>query len=175
MPRRPPPQYMLGGYPLTGIVRRVRRIADLSQRELAERVRVSPALIAAIECGTRLPSLSVLQRILDAASLQLVAVDAEGRVIAPLAVWQDTEDGAGRRYPAHLDTILDPAFGEWWADGFGLARPPETFRRNREQRDYERQRSQWEVRVQQFRNAPFPRPPHDWRRADLIQDDEGWG
>jgi hypothetical protein len=33
---------------------------------------------------------------------------------------------AERRYPAHLDTVLDPAPGEWWGDRYGLARPPET-------------------------------------------------
>ena len=41
--------------------------------------------------------------------------------------WEDTRDGAERRYPSHLDTILDPEPGEWWADIYGLARPPETF------------------------------------------------
>jgi transcriptional regulator with XRE-family HTH domain len=157
------------------MVRRVRRTADMSQRELAEATGLSPALIGAIETGDRTPSLPALQRILGAAGLHLVVVDRGGHVVLPLEVWQDTEDGAGRRYPAHLDTILDPEFGEWWADGFGLARPPETFRRNRAQRNYERRLSQWQVRVQKFRNAPEPEPPLNRLDGDEWADDEGWG
>jgi transcriptional regulator with XRE-family HTH domain len=138
----------------------------MSQRELAKHAHVSASSIAEIETGTVLPSLPALQRILNAASYQLVVVDADGRLVVPLEVWQDTADGGGRRYPAHLDTILDPEFGDWWADCYGLARPPETFRRNRTYRDHERRRSQWEVRVKQLRHAPFPRLPPDWRPGD---------
>jgi transcriptional regulator with XRE-family HTH domain len=161
----------ISGYPLSGIVRRVRRKADMSQRELAKYADVSATLIGSIETGTRIPSLPALQRILNAANYQLVVVDADGRLVVPLEVWQDVADGAGRRYPAHLDTILDPEFGEWWADGFGLARPPETFRRNRTYRDYQRRQSQWEVRVKQLRNAPSPRLPPGWRQGDEWLDD----
>jgi transcriptional regulator with XRE-family HTH domain len=163
----------IGGYPLSGIVRQARRRADLSQRELAKFAKVSPALIGAVETGLRTPSLDTLRRILNAANFQLVVVDADGRLIVPLEVWQDTADGAGRRYPAHLDTILDPQFGDWWADQYGLARPPETFRRNRAYRDYERRMSQWQVRVKQLRNAPKPRPPGGWSPGDeWLVDDE---
>jgi transcriptional regulator with XRE-family HTH domain len=165
----------IGEYSMSGIVRRVRRTADLSQRELAEATGLSTSLIGAIETGDRAPSLRTLSRILAAASYRLVVIDDAGRLVLPLEVWQDTTDGAGRRYPPHLDTILDPKFGEWWADGFGLARPPETFRRNRERRDYERRLSQWQVRVAKFRNAPEPQPPVNWRRLDEYEDDEGWG
>jgi transcriptional regulator with XRE-family HTH domain len=164
----------ISGYPLSGIVRRVRRKADLSQRELAKHAKVSPTLVAAIETGDRTPSLPVLLRLLNAANYQLVVVDADGRLAVPLEVWQDVADGAGRRYPAHLDTILDPEFGEWWADEFGLARPPETFRRNRTYRDYERRRSQWEVRAAQQRFAPRPELPHGWRPGDeWLEDGRG--
>jgi transcriptional regulator with XRE-family HTH domain len=166
---------MIGGYPLAAMVRRVRRTADLSQRELAKYAGVSPAFVAAVETGNRTPSLSAFQHMINAAGYRLVVVDGDGRLVMPLAVWQDTEDGAGRRYPAHLDTILDPVFGEWWADGYGLARPPETFRRNRARRDYERQLSRWQVRVAALRAAPAPRPPQDWRRGDEWEDNEGWG
>jgi transcriptional regulator with XRE-family HTH domain len=160
----------VGGYPLASIVRRVRRTADLSQRELAQRVGVGRSTIAEIETGAITPSLAVLQRILDAAQYQLVAVDSAGHLVLPLEVWEGLTDGSGRRFPAHLDTILDPEFGEWWADGYGLARPPETFRRDRAVRDHERQLSQWEVRVAKFRDAPRPRLPPGWRRADQGDD-----
>ena len=151
----------LGGYRLSELVRRVRRTADLSQREHAK---VGAASVAAIETGARAPSLELLQRILNAANAQLVVVDANGRLVLPLEVWQDVRDGADRRYPAHLDTVIDPVYGEWWGDVYGLARPPETYHRDRARRDYQRRRSQWEVRVAKYRNdPPPPQPPFRWR------------
>lgn len=155
----PEPGIRIGGYSLAGIIRKVRRVADLSQRELAKHAKVSPATVAGYETGAITPSLEALQRVLNAANYQLVVVDVDGRLAVPLEVWQDVADGAGRRYPAHLDTILDPVFGEWWADGFGLQRPPETFRRNRHYRDWQRRQSQWDVRAAQFRFDPPPRKP----------------
>ena len=80
----------------------------------------------------------------------------------PLLVWTGVEDLAGRRLPAHLDTILDPSYGDWWGYRYGLTAPPETFRRSRAYRDYVRRQSQWEVRVAQFtRRAPAGAPPGD--------------
>ena len=134
-------EVMLGGYALSEIVRRVRRTADLSQRELARFARVSPATVGAVETAGLTPSLRTLIRILLAANYQLVAVDADGRLVLPLLVWDDVADLAGRRLPAHLDTILDPKYGEWWADVYGLTAPPETFRRNRAYRDWQRRKS----------------------------------
>jgi transcriptional regulator with XRE-family HTH domain len=151
----------LGGYALSEIVRRVRRTADLSQRELAARAELSPATIGAIETGDRIPSLPALIRLLLAANYQLVAVDAEGRLVLPLLVYHDVADLAGRSLPAHLDTILDPKYGEWWADVYGLTAPPETFRRDRAYRDWQRRQSRWEVRVRQLRLLPRPVRPHD--------------
>jgi transcriptional regulator with XRE-family HTH domain len=164
-------QLQVGGYPLASIIRRVRRAADMSQRELADHAAVSPSVIAEIETGALVPALATFNRVLGAANYELVVVDQRGRLVLPLEVWQDVADGSGRRYPAHLDTILDPVFGEWWADGFGLTRPPETFRRNRAYRDYERRLSQWQVRVAKYRNAPEPRQPPGWRRADRLPPD----
>lgn len=152
-------EIQLGGYRLSELVRRVRRTADFSQRELARYADASAASIAAIESGSREPSLRLLQRVLNAANAQLVVVDANGRLVLPLLVWDEAVDGAGRRYPAHLDTIIDPGYGEWWGDVYGLASPPETFVRDREIRDYRRAVSQWEVRVSKYRGAPRPRPP----------------
>ena len=144
---------------LPGMVRRVRRMADLSQRELARRIGISAATVGRIEAGTLTPSVPTIERILRAVALQLVVVDQDGRVVMPMEMWQDVADGAARLYPAHLDTILDPYSGEWWADRYGLARPPETFRRDRVIRDAERRRSQWEVRVAKYRNVPPPPMP----------------
>ena len=157
---------LVGGYDLPGLIRRVRRTADMSQRELAKWAGISPAAIAKYEKGRLTPSLPTFQRVLNAANYLLVVTDVDGHIVAPLEVWQDVSDLARRRFPPHLDTILDPVMGDWWADGYGLQRPPETFRRNRAQRDYERRLSQWEVRVAQLRNAPRPRMPFGWKPGD---------
>lgn len=148
-------------WPAAGIVRAVRRRADLSQRELARWAGVHHATIGRIEAGRMVPSIVLLRRIIGVLGCRLAVVDEFGRVLKPMQDWQDTYNGAERRYPSHLDTILDPEPGEWWADIYGLARPPETFYRNRAVRDAMRRRSQWEVRVAQHRH--LPRPP--WPRA----------
>jgi transcriptional regulator with XRE-family HTH domain len=137
-------------------VRRVRRIAGISQRELARAARISHGVIGRIEKGTSMPTLPVLERILGVAGLGIVVVNDEGRVIRPMLDRADAHDGADRRYPSHLDTILDPEPGEWWGDIYGLARPPETFHRDRSRRDMQRRRSQWEVRVARHRHEPPP-------------------
>lgn len=154
-------EFLLGGYSLRGLIRRIRREADLSQRELARHVGVAPSTIAGIECGTSLPGLRTLQRIMKTAGYQLALLDGDDRLVVPLMNWGGVRDGAGRRYPAHLDTIVDPGYREWWASIFGLAKPPETFRRSRVLRDWERQRSQWEVRAKKYRAVPPPQSPRD--------------
>ncbi|MEU4819303.1 helix-turn-helix transcriptional regulator [Micromonospora aurantiaca] len=146
-------------FPAPGIVRAVRRRADASQRELARFARVHPSTIGRIEAGTLTPSLAMLSRIVGTAGFRLVVVDETGKVLKPMRDRADLRDGAERRYPSHLDVITDPEPGEWWADRYGLARPPETFYRNREVRDWLRRRSQWEVRVAKYRSVPPPPDP----------------
>lgn len=141
---------------MVGTVRRLRRIADLSQRELARRAGVSQSTVARIEAGTVLPTLTMLDRLLAVANLELAIVDHDYRLVLPMLDRDDMRDGAERRYPSHLDTILDPRPGEWWGDRYGLARPPETFRRDRARRDAQRELSRWDVRVAQMRHVPYP-------------------
>ncbi|HEX6233873.1 MAG TPA: hypothetical protein VFZ63_12175 [Jiangellaceae bacterium] len=109
---------------------------------------------------------AIRRRVLHVADLVLVAADKDGAVVQPLAVWDDTRDGGDRMFPAHLDLIIDPKFGEWWGDQYGLARPPETYHGERAYRDAKRALSQWAVRVQQFRYDPMPPDPDSplWRR-----------
>lgn len=152
-----------GSDDVVGLVRAARRRADCSQRELAERAGVAASTVGRIEGGSLVPSLGVLRRLLAGAGLVLVAVDAEGRVVAPmLDDRDDLRDGAERRYPSHLDVVVDPGPGEWWGDRYGLTSPPETFHRDRWTRDARRRRSQWEVRVAQHAARP---PPPEIRRG----------
>jgi transcriptional regulator with XRE-family HTH domain len=157
-------QARIGPFPVPGLLRRARRMADLSQRELARAAKVAQSTVARIEAGDLTPSLDMTQRLMAPAGLYLVVVDGEGRIVVPMRECEEARDGGNRRYPSHLDTILDPRPGEWWGDSYGLARPPETFYRNRVYRDYQRAQSQWEVRAQQNRGVPPPRHPDFYLR-----------
>ncbi|SIQ16349.1 helix-turn-helix transcriptional regulator [Micromonospora avicenniae] len=110
-------------WPVVGIVRAIRRRADLSQRELARRAGVHHATVGRIEAGRLAPSIELLCRIIGVAGHRLAVVDESGRVRRPMRDWADTRDGAEHRYPSHLDAILDPEPGEWWADITGDASP----------------------------------------------------
>lgn len=89
-----------------GLIRRVRRLADLSQRELAARVGVAQSYISNVE-GGRSPDLATFLQILQLAGLRLAVVDEEGTEVAPMP--DDVlRDRMGRRMPAHLDVYAAP-------------------------------------------------------------------
>ncbi len=87
------------------LVMRVRRMADLSQRDLAARLGTSPSTVARIETGACSVSVRLLGRILDLAGLRLAAVGADGVAVSPVAV-DALRDNGGRRFPSHLDVDL---------------------------------------------------------------------
>lgn len=122
--------------PVAGLVRRVRRLARLSQRQLARVVGVSPSTVGRVEAGTVMPTLPAFQRILAAAGLTLVVLDRDGQVVTPLDDLDDVRDEAGRRLPSHVEVIRDPQPGQWWGDEWdgdlrGKQRPAATFHRPR--------------------------------------------
>ena len=97
-----------GGIP--GMVRRVRRILDVSQRGLAALLDVSQSVVARWETGRTSPRMSVVERLLRMARLRMGFVDEDtGDRVGPMRA-----DGArthgGSRYPAHADLT---ATG-WW-------------------------------------------------------------
>jgi HTH-type transcriptional regulator/antitoxin HipB len=97
-----------GGVP--GVVRRVRRILDVSQRGLAARLGVSQSVVARWETGRTSPRAAVLERLLRMAGLRArLADETTGEEVVPMRA-----DGArthgGSRYPAHVDLR---ATG-WW-------------------------------------------------------------
>ncbi|SES48515.1 HTH-type transcriptional regulator / antitoxin HipB [Pedococcus cremeus] len=91
------------GLDIAGYVARVRRIADLSQRELAQRLGVGPATVGRWESGGSM-AVDVLERVLGLAGLRLQVVDESGRVVPPFGS-DAVRDNAGRRFPAHLDVV----------------------------------------------------------------------
>jgi len=90
----------------SGHVRRARRLADLSQRDLATRAGLAQSSVARIETG-RDVSVRDLARLLAAAGLKLVVVDGQGRMVSPMPA-DVHRDEAGRRRPAHLDVHALP-------------------------------------------------------------------
>jgi HTH-type transcriptional regulator/antitoxin HipB len=83
------------------LMAQVRRMADLSQRELARRAGVSQASVAALESGSRSVRLDVFARLVAAAGMRLAVLGPEGEM-GPFAS-DAVRDNAGRRFPAHLD------------------------------------------------------------------------
>jgi transcriptional regulator with XRE-family HTH domain len=85
-----------------GMLRRIRRTADVSQRELAAMLGVAPSTVGRWEAGENSPDLETVARLAGIAGLRLALVDPDDRVVAPMA--EDAmRDRGGRRFPAHLD------------------------------------------------------------------------
>jgi transcriptional regulator with XRE-family HTH domain len=121
------------------LLRRIRRTADLSQRELARTLGVSNGAVAQVETGERDAPATLLLRAAAVAGLRLALLDAGGTELPgmdPDAV----RDRAGRHFPAHLDTRYGD--DDWWhADWYRSRRQPwYTFDRHRDGRDSRRQR-----------------------------------
>jgi transcriptional regulator with XRE-family HTH domain len=121
-------------FDLPGTLRRIRRLADLSQRELAVEVQASKSSIAAAESGTSGLDARILARAAALAGLRLTLLDVDGREVGAMA--PDTvRDLGGRRFPAHLDTRHSDE--RWWryAHRFDRPRPWFTVDRDRARRD----------------------------------------
>ncbi|MER7888634.1 GNAT family N-acetyltransferase [Micromonospora sp. NPDC094482] len=138
-------------------LRALRRQADLSQRELAERAGVPRSTLARIETGQGSePGFRTVERLIRAAGGELAI---GGPTHAPLSAvpgvpHEGRRDEGGRRYPPHLDVRevrrLTDWPGAWWAHWYTL--PPErwplrvpevTYDRDRRRRDERR----WRERV----------------------------
>ena len=90
-----------GGVP--GLVRRIRRILDVSQRGLAALIGVSQSVVARWETGRTSPRLSVMQRLYALAGLGSTVHDqGSGEEVEPMRD-DGARDRGGRRYPAHVD------------------------------------------------------------------------
>lgn len=90
-----------------GIVMRVRRICDLSQRELGVALGLDQSQVARIESSRRRVDLLLLGKILALAELRIAVLDRDGVEVIPVP--KDVlRDNADRRMPAHLD-VREPS------------------------------------------------------------------
>lgn len=119
---------------VSAYVRRARRLADLSQRDLADVLGIDQAQVARLEAGQD-PRLSLFERTLAMAGLKLMIVDQEGAEVAPMP--DDVlRDRAGRRQPAHLDVYARPDLPTLKMLLHGAdPRPRESWHHRRDERD----------------------------------------
>ena len=131
---------MADGFDLCGVLRRIRRTADLSQRELASAAGLSVSAVAHAEAGTRdLPS-RALARTAGLAGLRLALLDAEGREVPGMDP-DGARDATRRRLPAHLDTEHTDDVADRWSDRRDRQQPWFTFGLDRAARDRQRARA----------------------------------
>lgn len=94
-----------GGIP--GLVRRIRRILDVSQRGLAAILGASQSVVARWETGRTSPRAAVLFRLLELAGLRVDVRDVDsGEQVGPMRD-DGARDRGGRRYPAHVDLTVN--------------------------------------------------------------------
>ena len=130
----------MADFELSGALRRIRRIADLSQRDLATAAGLTPSAVAHAEAGTRDLPVRAFVRAAGVAGLRLVMLDAAGDEVAPMAAGA-VRDRANRRFPAHLDVRYGDE--DWWHGEHRYEReqPWFTFDRLRYTRDHWRDRT----------------------------------
>ncbi|MGO4600108.1 helix-turn-helix domain-containing protein [Terrabacter sp. 2RAF25] len=134
---------------------RVRRLADLSQRDLAALVGATASTVSRIESGASVPTVGRFEEILAVAGLRLAVVDAEGHMVAPVP--EDlVRDNQGRRFPAHLDVA-----------------PPDEVPYERAIRPrYDREAARAWFRHRDFRDRQAAKEPQRARPADHPTDGE---
>ena len=103
--------YLMGPFDgkIPGLVRRVRRILDVSQRGLAALLDVSQSVVARWETGRVSPRASVLHGLLKMAGLTVEIHDEDGAEVTPMRD-DGGRDQGGRRFPAHVDLTVRG----WW-------------------------------------------------------------
>ena len=113
---------------VAGLLRRIRRRTDLSQRELAARLHVSKTTVAAFEAGTRTVDVHLLAAAAALAGLRVALLDEQGAEVRGMHP-DGVRDRGGRRFPAHLDTVLSEQRASRWEHRPRLRQPTYTFDR----------------------------------------------
>lgn len=104
--------YLLGPFDgeIPGLVRRIRRILDVSQRGLAAILGISQSQVARWETRRTSPRADLLTELLRLAKLRVELREEEtGEVVEPMRD-DGARDRARRRYPAHVDLEVTG----WW-------------------------------------------------------------
>jgi len=150
----------MSDFDLAGSLRRIRRLADLSQRELAERSGISKSALAAAEAGTRDLPATKLARAAAGVGLRLTLLDVDAREVIGMSA-EGARDAAYRRFPAHLDTVHSDDVPNRWADDPGRRQPWFTFTLDRVSRDRTRDRDG----IPADHHVPVP-GDSPWERAE---------
>jgi transcriptional regulator with XRE-family HTH domain len=164
-------------------LRALRRRADLSQRQLAERSGVPQPTLARIESGRALdPRFRTVERLVRAAGGEVALGIPGAELVEPASVpHDDMRDEAGRRYPAHLDVwpVHEPRDwpGAWWAEWYRLPPqryplplPPAAYELNRRYRDKRRRGAEVQRTVQVRRIVGGDVPATCWRYVAELPD-----
>jgi transcriptional regulator with XRE-family HTH domain len=153
-----------GDFDLSGALRRIRRSADLSQRDLAQAAGLSASAVARAETGVRDLSVGALVRAAALAGLRLALLDTAGTEVLGMAEGA-VRDMAGRRFPAHLDTRHGDD-GWWYAvHRYDRPQPWYTFDRDRGARDARRRSRGTPADHQLPQPGDSPQERADARRA----------
>lgn len=147
-------------FDLPGALRRIRRLADLSQRELAQQLGASKSRIAAAESGAGGLDIRLVAQAAGLCDLRLVLLDKQGTEVAGMDP-DGVRDLGYRRFPAHLDTRYSDVD---WYPPLRYDRPEAwyTFTRDRQARD------RWRERTGTPSDHQLPQPgdsPRDRRAA----------
>ncbi|SFE07274.1 helix-turn-helix domain-containing protein [Blastococcus tunisiensis] len=147
-------------FDLSGYLRRIRRTADLSQRQLAEGLGIPKSTLAAAEAGSRDLPAGRLAEAAALAGLRIALVDADAREIPPMTS-DAARDAAHRQLPAHLDTLHSDEVPDRWEHRPRRRQPWFTFELDRSLRDTRRARHG----VPDDHHAPRPGDSPAERRA----------
>jgi transcriptional regulator with XRE-family HTH domain len=148
------------GFDLCGVLRRIRRTADLSQRELAAAAGLSASAVGHAEAGTRDLPARALARAAEVAGLRLALLDADGLEVTGMDPG-GARDATRRRLPAHLDTQHTDEVADRWAHRPDREQPWFTFGLDRAARDRQRARAG----TPEDHDVPVPGDSPDERRA----------
>jgi HTH-type transcriptional regulator/antitoxin HipB len=100
----------------------------MSQRQLADAAGLSPSAVAHAEAGTRDLPVTALARAAETAGLRLALLDDSGAEVRGMHP-DGVRDRSGRRFPAHLDTVLSEQRASRWEHRPLLRQPTYTFDR----------------------------------------------